>query len=301
MKYNYKDDFERYLLTEKRVSANTFDAYTRDLTQFIQFLERSEYEIDMISTKELKEFLVDLRRQALSASSVSRKISCLKTFFLYLNERHGIKNHADALIFPRLEKKLPQFLSEEDIERLFACAQKETTDAYQRNYVMLYLLYATGMRVSELTTLTLNALDFESGFIKIRGKGGKDRIIPLAQEVQLLLKEYLQHILPLFINKTHGIMNKTLFPTFYNGQLKPMTRQAFWSYIKEIAGKSGITHDLSPHHIRHSLATHLLQKGAHLRSIQLMLGHENLKTVQIYTHVETSHLRKIYDAKHPRA
>ncbi len=297
----YISDFERYLLTEKRVSHNTFDAYKRDMSQFVEFMERHAYDMATITTKELKEFLKELRQQALSASSVSRKISCLKTFFKHLEEKYGLKNYSEHLVLPKLEKKLPQFLSEQQIETLFNHAQQASSDNDQRNYVMLYFLYATGMRISELTELRFSALDFESGFIKIKGKGGKDRLIPLPQQAQVLLGEYLQTIYPVFLTKTKGRMNDILFPTYYNNQLKPMSRQSFWGYIKDMALQAGISTALSPHQIRHSLATHLLNKGAHLRSIQLLLGHENLKTVQIYTHIETAHLRKIYDAKHPRA
>ena len=162
----YIDDFERYLLTEKRVSHNTFDAYKRDLSQFTEFMTRHAYNITLITNKELKEFLKELRQQALTASSVSRKISCLKTFFKHLEEKYGLKNYSEQLILPKLEKKLPQFLNEQEIERLLTYAQTLPTDNDKRNYVMLHVLYATGMRISELTELRLSALDFESGFIK---------------------------------------------------------------------------------------------------------------------------------------
>ncbi len=297
----YSNDFERYLLTERRVSQNTFDAYKRDILQFADFLDRNSYDILKISVKELKDFLKELRQQALSAASVSRKISCLKTFFKHLEEKYGFKNHAEHLTLPKLDKKLPHFLSEDALEKLFTHAQKGNSDNERRNYVMLLLLYATGMRISELTDLNISSIDFEVGCIKIKGKGNKERIVPLQQETQLLLRDYLHTLYPLFLNKTKQKLNDILFPSFYDGKLKPMTRQSFWSYIKDLALKAGISASLSPHQIRHSLATHLLHKGAHLRSIQLLLGHENLKTVQVYTHIETSHLRKIYDAKHPRS
>ncbi len=297
----YSNDFDRYLLTERRVSQNTFDAYKRDIAQFHDFIKRHQYNINVISIKELKEFLKELRSQSLSVASVSRKISCLKTFFNHLEEKYGFKNHAEHLTLPKLDKKLPHFLSENLIEQLFIHAEKGTTDNERRNYVMLLLLYATGMRISELTQLSISSIDFEIGSIRIKGKGSKDRIIPIPNETQSLLRNYLQTLYPVFLNKSKQKLNDVLFPSFYDGKLKPMSRQSFWNYIKDLARKAGVSESLSPHQIRHSLATHLLHKGAHLRSIQLLLGHENLKTVQIYTHIETSHLRKIYDAKHPRS
>lgn len=295
----YKEDFERYLLTEKRVAHNTFDAYKRDIQQLYDFLERHSYQLQTITHVELKQCIHWLHEQRMSASSMTRKISAFKTLFHFLEERHGFINHARHLIIPKMEKKLPNVIAQDDIEKLFIEARKGTSDQDRRNYTMLFVLYATGMRISELISLRVNDYSATEQVIKIRGKGSKERMVPLQETAVIVLNEYLTHVFPLFSYKVKK-NNDILFPTYYNNQLKPMTRQAFWGYIKIIAAQAGIR-TISPHNMRHSLATHLLHNGAHLRSIQLLLGHEQLKTVQIYTHVETGHLRKIYDEKHPRA
>lgn len=303
--HDYGVHFESYLLTEKRVAKNTCDAYRRDLAQFFDFITRHSYDLSSITSKELKEFLKELHSQGLTARSISRKISCLKSFFNYLTERHGFTNHGQALLFPKLEKNLPQFLNQDDVSKLITSARAGTSDIDIRNYVMLYLMYATGMRISELLELTAASFEFDSGYVKVAGKGGKDRLVPLPHEAQDLVKDYLENVYPKMLAKVDSYRSekhtKSVFPTLYNGVLKSMSRQAFWAYIKELAEQAGITSPLFPHQIRHSLATHLLEKGANLRSIQLMLGHENLKTVQVYTHIETAHLRRIYDKFHPRA
>ncbi len=323
---DYGTHFEAYLLTEKRVAQNTFDAYRRDLAQFFEFLQRHTLHLTTITKTELKIFLKELHDHNLSSSSISRKISCLKSFFHYLHKRYDLVNHGDSLIFPKLEKNLPQFLNEDDVKKLLIKAEqvsqavpegitragskklpavKAPSDGDRRNYVMLYTLYATGMRISELLELTVSSFDFDAGYVKVHGKGGKDRIVPLTQEAQAMIKEYLQTTYPAFLSRVTMYRSKkhtdSIFPTLYGNSLKPMSRQAFWGYVKDMAVQAGIKAPLFPHQIRHSLATHLLEKGANLRSIQLLLGHENLKTVEIYTNIGTTHLRKVYDKFHPRS
>lgn len=293
--------FEAYLLTEKRVALNTFQAYKHDLGQLIQFLREKDLTLEQVTLKDLKEFLKQLKRQNMSARSMARKISSIKHFFVWAHELLAWKNTAHELHAPKLEKRLPQFLTEHDIEKLFTSVQPDRSDIGFRNSVMLYLLYVSGMRVSELTNLRLSDIHFDTGFIHIQGKGGKGRMIPIPQTMLTLLRDYIATYHQSIRAKHEANAPDYLFPVCYGGILKPISRQSFWLILKAMCSKAGIQTHVSPHTLRHSLATHLLKKGANLRSLQLLLGHEHLSTVQMYTHVETDHLRKIYDKKHPRA
>lgn len=300
--HDYITKFEAYLLTEKRVAKNTFDAYKRDLGQFFHYLISQHLDLEIVELNHLKEFLKYLHIQGISARSAARKISCLKSFYTYLCEHFNFNNYAHDLTLPRIEKKLPHYLKEEEIKLLFETAKKDTSIAGIRNAIMLQLLYVTGLRISELVHLVVSSIDFSTGFLMVSGKGGKDRMVPLPQHMLALLSDYLESTYPqLLIKKDSTYTSDYLFPTFYGGKIKSMSRQLFWMYLKDLAIQAGIQKELSPHQLRHSLATHLLKKGANLRSLQILLGHEQLGTVQIYTHVETEHLRKIYDKKHPRS
>ncbi len=294
--------FERFLLTERRVSRNTFTAYVSDLAQYEEYLAREKQTLTTIGDKELKGFLKYLKESGLGARSMARKISCLKTFYAYANQHHGLTDLGKQLFTPRHEKRLPHYAQEEDIERLFATSEEEKTDAGIRNRVMLYVLYSSGMRISELVSMTVERVNFLEGNVTVEGKGGKERLIPLPEQVMDLLKKYLETTHPRLTTRkgTHSVTS-ILFPTFHAGSLRPVTRQAFWLYLTDLVHKAGLTHSLSPHQLRHSLATHLLKRGVNLRSLQMLLGHESIQTVQVYTHVETDHLRTIYDKKHPRS
>ena len=299
---DYIIKFQSYLLTERRVAKNTFNAYKSDLDQLSLFLKQEKITLKKLITTDLKDFLKILKKEKLSSRSMARKISCFKTLFLYLHEYHDFENSAHDLITPKLEKKLPIYISEQEIEVLFKKADEDKTDNGIRNKVMLYLLYVTGMRISELTNLTLSHLNISEGSVRVPGKGGKERIVPVPHHMTEILHNYLNIVYPkLLIRNNKKMMSDYLFPTYYSKALKSMSRQSFWIYLKDVAERAGIKKELSPHKLRHSLATHLLKNGANLRSLQLLLGHEQLDTVQIYTHVETSHLRKIYDDKHPRS
>lgn len=293
--------FYTYLLTEKRVSPNTFDAYRRDLEQFIAFLQKQNLDLKTVSLKELKAFLHYLKNAGLLARSMSRKISTLKLFFSYLHQKHGLRNYAEELTFPRLEKKLPHYLSEKSIEQLLHVSGQDQSPVGIRNKVMLYLLYTSGMRISELTHMKCSSIHFDTGFLAIQGKGGKERMIPLPQLILELLRNYMRTVHRSFVReKEHVGKTDYLFPIYYAKKIKPISRQAFWIILKNLCIKANVS-SVSPHTLRHSLATHMLKKGVDLRSLQLLLGHENLSTIHVYTHVETSHVRKIYNKKHPRS
>jgi len=303
MEYQIINQFEAYILAEKRVATNTLSAYMSDIKQFMQFLKQINIELKETEIKHLKSFLMFLKeKQKSSASSMSRKISSLKVFFKFLNLNFGIQNLAGDLTFPKTEKRLPSYLSEEEIERLLDNAKKDRTDHGIRNGLMLYMLYVTGMRISELTKLTVTAIQFDTGFISVSGKGGKGRMVPIPQSMIEDIKCYLNSVHKRLLGKNREMLSTDyLFPILYSGKINPITRQAFWGILKKMAIQSEIAKNVSPHKLRHSLATHLLKNGANLRLLQLLLGHENLSTVQIYTHVETGHLRKIYDKYHPRS
>jgi integrase/recombinase XerD len=296
--------FEAYLLAQKRVAKNTLLSYMQDINQLMNFLNSKNIsDLNLVKIKDLKLFLQFLKeKQNSSARSMARKISSIKIFFKFLQQNYNIQNIATELTFPKLEKKLPNYLSEEEIEKLLEQAQKDQTDLGIRNKLMLFLLYVTGMRISELCNLSISNIQFDSGFISVNGKGGKGRLVPIPQTLIKEMQEYLNKIHPKLIGRKSSFQsNDYLFPVLYSGKIKNISRQAFWIILKRIAVCAGINKSISPHKLRHSLATHLLRKGANLRSLQLLLGHENLSTVQIYTHVDTGYLRKIYDKYHPRS
>lgn len=293
--------FHAYLLTEKLCAANTFSAYKRDIQQFTDYLQELSRTLEDVSIADVKAYIKHLKEIArLSARSITRKISALKILFAYLHEQHQMPNIAQELTFPKLEKKLPDYLSEQEVRQLLIAAERDDSAVGIRNKLIIYLLYGTGMRISELTNILISHVHRDTGFIAVQGKGGKDRMVPVPHEIISLLTYYLETVHPVF-TRQGALKTDFLFPVLYGGKLKAITRQALWNMLKELCKKSGIDRSIYPHQLRHSLATHLLKGGVDLRSLQLLLGHENLATVQIYTHVETSYLRSIYDKKHPRS
>ena len=289
--------FEAYLLTEQRVATNTFLSYKRDVTQFLAFLEKLSIDINHVTGDELRKFVHFLYGLKLSARSIARKISTIKSFFAYLNDHFGIVNSAKELIIPKIEKRLPTYLTQDEVSLLLSHSEKDRSDLGVRNSMMIYLLYSSGMRVSELVNIKISDIHFDTGFISIDGKGGKQRMIPLPQSMMSLLQQYLQTR-----TVSHSLKNPLyLFPIVYGKKIKPISRQSCWGILKKMCEQAGIKRAISPHQLRHSFATHMLEKGVDLRSLQVLLGHEEIATVEIYTHVETSELRKIYDKKHPRS
>jgi site-specific recombinase XerD len=294
--------FEAYLLTEKRVTLNTFQAYKSDMKQFAFYLKENELLLTTITVKQITMFISYLYDKKIGARSIGRKISFLKLFFRYLNRYHELCDLGIELLIPKIEKKLPRYLSETEVEILLSTSSQNATPQGIRNSVMLYLLYASGMRISELVALKLSDLHFDTGYILVQGKGGKQRSVPITDIITDKLKQYMTTIHNQLIKQSHKEqVVEHLFPVVYGKKIKPISRQAFWIILKKICIHAGITRSISPHQLRHSLATHLLKNGANLRSLQMLLGHEHIATVAIYTHVETSHLRCVYDKKHPRS
>jgi integrase/recombinase XerD len=292
--------FEAYLLTKKGLAANTLRAYMSDLVHYEDYLKtKHETEIQDATSKHLKSYLRQLKSLELLPRSVSRKISSLKVFYAFL-ETQGFANISSTLVFPAIDKKLPNYLSPEEVDRLLLKAQENQTDHGKQFCIALMLLYATGLRASELVGLKIADIQFDTGLITVLGKGGKGRLVPVPLKVLTELKNYLDnYYFKLAEKKPTG--NMPLLVCRLSGQLRPHSRQWVWLQLQDLAIQAEITRKISPHVLRHSLATHLLKNGADLRTLQMLLGHENVKTVEIYTHLDTSHLRKLYDKKHPRA
>lgn len=283
--------FEIYLLTEKRVAFNTYKAYSADCMQYAIFLEKCSLTLEESSESTLRDFLTYLHTTGIHAKTVCRKIAALKLFFKFCNEKHDFENKAKSLIFPQTESTLPLYCSEKDIHLLLDTCRASNAPKNSRTYIQLLLLYNSGMRVSELCGIGLSDIDWHTGTIRITGKGSKMRIVPMPQTVMHELKKYIEAHAP----------SGYLFPVLYNKRIKPISRQTVYTSCKKMVKEAALKHAISPHTFRHSLATHLLKYGWDLRSLQLLLGHEQITTVQLYTHLEKSDLQAMYNKKHPRA
>ena len=283
------ESFIEYLIIEKKYSKNTISSYERDLKKFKSKLGNKK--IDEITRKDIQNYLNDLNKNQ-TPRSISRNISTLKSFYKYLKLNKKIKiNPMDQINNPKTKKTLPKVLSEEEINNLLDIQLKTNFD--YRNKAMLELMYSSGLRVSELINLNVNDIDLDNDTVKIYGKGSKERIIPLNDYAKEALKEYLNtHRKELF---KHGENNYL----FLNNHGNKMTRQGFFKILQKIAKEKNIKTEFSPHTLRHSFATHLLKYGADLRSIQELLGHSDISSTQIYTHVTNEKLENDYKEYHP--
>jgi integrase/recombinase XerD len=299
----YLEHFEEYLLAEKCVSPHTHKAYTSDITQLISFLStKSITHFQAVEVKHLREFLRYLKEAKFSARSMSRKVAAIKLFCRFLAERHGLPNHATTLIFPKLDKRLPVHCAEEDMVRLFAVAEQGVDPKEIRNKTLLYLLYISGLRVSEAVNIKLSDIYLREARVNIKGKGGKTRVIPLPPNSIHVISAYISQARPHLVPKKYIPFHEDyLFPTIRQGKVQPLSRQTAWAIVKKAVHKANIDKKISPHTFRHSIATHLLKSGWDIRSLQIFLGHETITTVEIYTHVDTSYLRSVYNKKHPRS
>ena len=286
-------EFTDYLYIEKRHSSHTVDGYRRDISRFVSF--NSQASLKSITPSDIREFLLSLHNQGLSSRSIARSLSSLKSFFKYLVAENLIgENPVETLETPKIWRKLPKTISLNQVESLLNQPDVDTSLGL-RDKAMLEVLYATGVRVSELISLKLNDLNLEVGFLRSYGKGGKERVIPLGEVAQSYLKAYLAEGRP-------KLLKGTSCPALFISQRKgPMTRQAFWKILKHYVLKAGISITVSPHTLRHAFATHLLERGADLRSVQQMLGHSDISTTQIYTHVVQKRLREVFEKCHPRS
>jgi len=281
------------LRVERGLSANTIVAYNHDLITFFDFLNQRGAAPLQITQDDLVSFVAEKRPQ-LSARSLARCLVSIRTFYRFCVTEGKIEsNPARLLGIPKLYQHLPNILNRDEVEALLSQPDPQT-DLGRRDKAMLELLYATGLRVTELIGLKINNINLEAGFIRTMGKGSKERIIPMGTKALDALKEYLQDSRPSFLQKGK------LPYLFLNRRGKPLTRQGFWKILKQYALKAGITRKVSPHTLRHSFATHLLEGGADLRSVQIMLGHADISTTQIYTHVARERLKEIHEKYHPR-
>ena len=290
------DSFLAYLTIEKGLSKNTLESYGRDVRKFVLFLEENKISsVQEIKYENILDFLSHFKKQGFSDTTTVRTIVSIKQFFKYLLLEKIINADPTSQIHtPKMKKSIPSVISLEDVEKVLASPDESTPEGI-RDLAMLEVLYATGIRVSELIGLMLNDVNFEMGFVIVYGKGSKERIVPIGEQAQVKLKTYMELSRPLLLKQRES---KELFVTRRG---KGMTRQGFWKLIKTYALKSNITKPISPHTLRHSFATHLLERGADLRTIQIMLGHSDISTTQIYTHVENERLKEIHKKYHPRS
>ncbi|MBT3922965.1 MAG: site-specific tyrosine recombinase XerD [Nitrospina sp.] len=286
-------EFSEYLRIEKRHSPHTVAGYCRDLARFSRAFPATE--VSTLTTALIRGFLLSLKEEGLSASSIARSLSSIKSFFRYLCEDKQLKeNPAEILETPRRWRKLPDILSLADVDKLLNCPDGDTPIGL-RNQAMLEVLYATGMRVSELISVKGHNLDLVAGCLRTMGKGSKERIVPIGMVARRSLEDYLLNSRP-FLAKGQKVEE-----LFLTRRAKAMTRQGFWKILKEYVRQSNIKANVSPHTLRHAFATHLLDRGADLRSVQQMLGHADISTTQIYTHILEKRMLEVHDQFHPRA
>lgn len=288
--------FLDYLSVERGLAPNTIQAYTRDLKEFAAFLkEHGVVGVDKVTHKDVTEFMWSRKNKGIAANSISRGLVAIRIFFRFLLREQKIKQDPTSVLdSPKLWKCIPDVLGVAEVEKLIT--EPDTRDPLGiRDRAMLELLYATGARVSELINLNINDLNMDVGFVKCFGKGNKERIVPLGRKAQAALKVYIEKSRPGLIGK--HLSNNGLFLSRLG---KKMTRQMLWKLIKKYTRKARIKKEVTPHTLRHSFATHLLERGADLRVVQELLGHANISTTQIYTHVDKERLKMIHRKYHPR-
>ena len=310
-------DFLTFLSVEMGLSNNTFEAYRNDLSQFHAYLQdqaqRREAAGQLISSAEappapaeniwatvnkarIVSYILHIKEKEYAPATVARKVAAIKSFFHFLQAEGAIPNDpTDTLDSPKVAKSLPRPISIQEAAALLAEPDKAKTPEALRDKAMLELLYATGMRVSELVSLNLDDVSLAAGYVRCFGKGGKERAIPVHHKAIAAVEVYLQQARQQFLT------DPAQPALFVNQRGERLTRQGFWLILKDYAQKAGIGTEVTPHTLRHSFATHMLNSGADLRSLQELLGHANITTTQIYTHLTRDHIRQAYDKAHPRA
>lgn len=293
---SYLKSYQSYLKIERGLSANTIESYCFDIEKLMLFLEHNNIDVSPIKIQEetLQQFIYEVSKEVNSRSQ-ARIISGLKSFFSYLIfEDYRDDNPLELIESPRLGRKLPDTLSIEEIDALINAVDLSSNEG-ERNRAMLETLYGCGLRVSELVELKISDLFFEEGFIKITGKGNKQRFVPIAEITQKYIEIYKNEI------RRHQVINKNDSDVlFLNRRGKKLTRAMIFTIIKKLAIEINLQKNISPHTFRHSFATHLLENGADLRAIQMMLGHESITTTEIYVHLDRKHLSEVLNNFHPR-
>jgi integrase/recombinase XerD len=291
-------DFIHYLMVEKGLAKNTIVSYERDLKSYFHYLNTVEkiLQLNDVQRIHIVHFLGFLKEQGKSAKTLARHIASVRAFHQFLL-RDKVTDHDPSVHIetPKMERSLPKVLNLQEVEILLE-SPKQNDHFGIRDKAMLEILYATGIRVSELIGLNLGDVHLTMGFVRCIGKGNKERIIPIGKTAANALKHYLERGRPQFVNKKQR--EEALFLNHHGMRL---TRQGFWKILKKLAAEAGIKKELTPHTLRHSFATHLLENGADLRAVQEMLGHADISTTQIYTHVSKTRLKDVYTKFHPRA
>jgi len=289
--------FLNHIRVDKGLSPNTLTAYRRDLMKFEVFAKKRKLALESVTRDHLVDFLATLYRQKLESRSVARNLVTLRNFFRYAQVEELLACDPSAnLESPKVRRKLPGYLKLADVERLMTQPDQKTPLGL-RDRAMLEVLYSTGLRVSELTGLRVADVDTKVGSVRCIGKGDKERIVPVGRKALGMVEKYLREARPQLLVKKSG----TIAALFLNRRGKALTRVGVWKILSNYGREAKLRSPLTPHVLRHSFATHLLERGADLRSVQLMLGHSDISTTQIYTHLVEERLKQIYKAHHPRA
>lgn len=290
------EEYLKFIQIEKGLSENTIGAYLRDLKKYQLYMQEQKIaHIDFIDRQTIQECLGSLIDQGASAKSIARFISTIRSFHQFaLREKYAAKDPTVLIETPKYEKKLPDVLDVEEVIQLLETPDLTKNNGY-RDRTILELLYATGMRVTELIQIEIEDVNLIMGFVKVFGKGNKERIIPLGDTVIEYLDTYINNVRSQLLKKT---VTNVLFLNLHG---RPLTRQGIWKLIKQYGLRANINKSLTPHTLRHSFATHLLENGADLRAVQEMLGHSDISTTQLYTHVSKTQIRQMYNQFHPRA
>lgn len=290
-------EYVYYLKITKNLAKNTIISYQNDLTDYLDFIDK-QYHInrpDQITKQHALNYLNHLKRADLSAKSIARKLSAVKSFHHYLlSEKLCDENIFLSISQPKVTNTLPVVLNQEEVERLLLAAKKNSKILDIRNLAMVELAYGSGLRVSELINLKISDLHLNNSLVKIIGKGSKERIVPLGENAVIAIRKYLVDARPLIHPEGKDIL-------FVNKSGQKLSRVGFYKIIQTLATASGIEKSISPHTLRHSFATHLLENGADLRAVQELLGHEDIMTTENYTHISKQHLQNAYQSAHPRA
>ncbi len=288
------DTYLDYLAIEKGLAKNTLASYATDLRRFADYLKEKKITLDAVERIDIVRYFQRLRGAGISARSVARALAAIRGMFRFLVSERALKHDpTENLENPKLWTTLPKSLQASEVEALLRAPDRSTPEGL-RDAAMLELLYATGLRVSELIHVKIEDLVMDAGFLRTFGKGSKERIVPFGDAARDTIVAYMERGRPDLVKKPDPHL-------FLSRRGRPMSRQSFWMKIVRYARLAGITSHISPHVLRHSFATHLLENGADLRSVQMMLGHSDISTTQIYTHVSRARLRKMYDQFHPRA
>ncbi len=295
----YLERFEDYLRFERGLSSKTAEAYAADLVQFVSFAEEEGYASPTrIDAAELREFVYRLKAAGLAASSIRRKISALRGYFGFLQAEGLIEcDPSELLEGPVTGRRLPAVLTPKEVEALLVAPEGDDPLAL-RDWAMLELMYATGVRISEVVTLGLRDLDMQEGLIRVSGKGSKERIVPFGRAAREALRVYLDEARQRLVR---GTGRESKGAVFLGRRGRPLSRKAAWQIVRRSVMEAGLQKRVTPHTLRHTFATHLLQGGADIAAVQEMLGHADISTTQIYTHLERSYLSEVHRRYHPRA